>query len=301
MHSNNCKTLLAFLVSLTLLLALAAPATAGNGADGLPPQVEDHVLALAYTHRVAAGEIQPVMATLSEAARRGFPLGPFVQKIEEGLGKRVPPARIDAALHAMSARFEHFGALLDRLPPDARRNRERLMERMNELAVMGIDSQEIMSRLGAPTAPPAEQVLNALETKAALRNVGVPPEAIEQLLNAGLAAGYFQQPGLEVARMARAARDKGVSMDQISRVSMEVVAGATNARNAARQLGLDDAQTNAGHGQRNGAARGSDADGGVGNGDGGGNGGGSSGGGGNGGGGNGGGGNGGGNGGGGRK
>lgn len=266
MHPNNCNTLLTFLVSLALALALAAPAAAGNGATALPPQVEDHVLALAYTHQVEAGEFQPVLATLSEAARRGFPLGPFVQKIEEGLGKHVPPARIDAALQTMATRFEHFGALLDRLPPDARRNRERLMERMNELAVMGIDSGEIMSRLGAPTAPPAEQILNALETKVALRNVGLPPEAIEQILNAGLAAGYFQQPGLAVARMARAARDKGVSMDQINRVSMEVVAGATSARNAARQLGLGDAQANAGHGPRNGAAGGSDADGGGGSG-----------------------------------
>ncbi len=270
-HINrNIHALSVFLARVTLVLALTltAPVTTYASEDGLPPHMSDHVLALAYTHQVDAREIQPVLDALSQAARRNYPLEPLVQKVEEGLGKRVPPARIVAALQTMTARFERFDAILDRLSPDAARHRERLMERMNELAAMGMDPEELAPRLSAEGAPPAEQILNALEAKAALRNAGLSPEGIEQLLNAGLAAGYFQQSGLGLARMARAARDKGVPPEHIDRVAMQVVAGQTSMRDAAQKLGLGDAQANSGQGKNSaqGGARGADSNSGSGNG-----------------------------------
>lgn len=206
--------------------------------SALPERIMDRVLALAYTYDLARQDVQTLLDPMERAASRDLPVEPLLRKVEEGLAKRVSPGRIATALETQVTRFEDFADILDSLAPHVPRNREHVLQRMDGLAALGIGPDVITDYLDQPAAPSLGQVLNALETKAGLTQNGISVEDAERIVNSGLAVGYFQEPGWDLARLARAAGKAGISQDRISRSIQDAVKGHKDSSAVAKELGV---------------------------------------------------------------
>ena len=218
-------------------VALAAPCSAA-GQEALPASVTDRVLALSYKYHLAEQEAQSLMQAFEKAMRKGAPLDPLVRKMEEGLAKNVPSARIVVVIDDKTSRFEVFAEIVKGREP-AVGKRSHYLERMEEISSMGVAIEEIRSHiLGAPGRP-LDQVLNALESKVALCRAGVPDKAADEVMAAGLATGYFKTPAFDLALVARAATERGAPPDMVGRISRDVAAGRLALQSAARKMGVD--------------------------------------------------------------
>ncbi len=221
-----------------LALLLTAPVMAQTP-DGLPQRITDRVLALAYTHDLSRQEVQSLLDPMERAAGRDFPVEPLLLKIEEGLIKRVQPERIAGTLENLVDRFVEFADILDGLAPHVPGNEDTVLLRMHGLSALGIGPEVIKAYLQGPLTPSMGQVLNALETKAGLIQNGISTQDAERIVNSGLAAGYFQKSGWDLARLARAAGEADVPMERISGSIQDAVEGRKDIRAVARELGVD--------------------------------------------------------------
>ena len=221
-----------------VILLLIAPVMAQTP-DKLPQRVTDRVLALAYTHDLSRQEVQSLLDPMERAAGRDFPVEPLLLKMEEGLIKRVQPERIAGALENLVDRFIEFADILDGLVPHVPGNRDAVLLRMHGLSALGIGPEVIRSSLHGPLAPSMGQVLNALETKAGLLQNGIPTQDAELIVNSGMASGYFQESGWDLARLARAAGEADVPLERISGSIQDAVEGRKDIQSVAKELGVD--------------------------------------------------------------
>src|SRR2546425_5282545 len=61
---------------------------------GVAERVVEKVIRLAVDHGVRAADLGSLLDVVAQAKRRDVPVGPVLDKVQEGLAKRVPPDRI---------------------------------------------------------------------------------------------------------------------------------------------------------------------------------------------------------------
>ncbi len=232
--------LVAVVVALALQLScicLAAPRIAAAG-QSLPQSITDRVLALSYRYHLAEQEAQSLLKAFENAMKNGAPLDPLVRKMEEGLAKNVSSARIVSVINSKVERMRQLAEIVREREP-AVEKRAYYLERMEDIASMGVPVSEIKREILRTRDRPVNQVLNALESNVALCRAGVPEKAAAEVMAAGLATGYFKDSAIDLARVVRAATESGVSPNTVARVSRDVAAGRLALQAAARELGVD--------------------------------------------------------------
>lgn len=235
--NTNCK-LRVLLVCLALLCGMYPFAGAAE-ISGALHQVEASILSRARASHIEDAAMASVLDALRHAAQHDCPLEPLVQKIEEGLAKQIPPERIAVALQTMVSRYERFGKILDQAQAGTGMRRLGLLERMNSLAAMGVDVEELLARSEKPGAPDLDQLLNAYESRAALQTSGLSATNATELMEVGLGSGFFTAPGLGLPRFVRVACDRGVPQNEIMRLARQIALRQQTPRAAAAELGLE--------------------------------------------------------------
>src|SRR5512143_1626548 len=100
---SNPTRLLRFALAAWLVLSLSAPgpllANPGNLDNavraaqqaGMPAETVNRLLAMGYEQKVDPEQVIALLELLSAVRKDGLPTAPFLNKVEEGLTKRVPP------------------------------------------------------------------------------------------------------------------------------------------------------------------------------------------------------------------
>ncbi len=137
-----------------------------------------------------AGRVSPdvqraVVAVAADAARRGLPVEPLIQKAIEGGAKGVPADRITAAVRTLARRLsEAQDALRAKGQPAPSAD---LVEGGAEALGAGLDAGQVRDLVLASHAP-YEPALT-LRVAATLAAIGVPPQQAVGLLEGMIAAG----------------------------------------------------------------------------------------------------------------
>ncbi|MGQ9644933.1 MAG: hypothetical protein ACUVWO_00150 [Thermodesulfobacteriota bacterium] len=195
---------------------------------GVPTSTLNQLLSLGYQHQVGSKTMNSFIQILTEAQREGIPLMPFASKIEEGLAKRAPHAAIEQVLErklddfrftrlTIQETFEKRGEKQTAIPPD-------YLLRLSESLACGISRESLRGLIQqAPALSSLPMLAMAVETVASLEQNQFDPKIAQQIALTGLTYNYFTPEKTEFARILVVAKQKGISIQKISSITVETI------------------------------------------------------------------------------
>ncbi|PYM32865.1 MAG: hypothetical protein DME17_19730 [Candidatus Rokuibacteriota bacterium] len=150
-----------------------------------------------------ARELTRLLEVVTEAKRHDLPVGPVLEKVKEGLAKRVPPERIVNAASRMSSELATARDLIRQAEREGvrvakARQRERAIEAVAEALGQGVPPSEVakLSRKVAGAAPRAGTMSlldEGVEIAADLVSMGLSPQDATETVAEGISQGLGQR------------------------------------------------------------------------------------------------------------
>ena len=182
-----------------------------------------------------------LLGMVNSAAREQLPANWLAEKIDEGLTKHVPAHRIKAALSAKIDDFRFVRGLIREKYPETASHPAPGIEDIYALAEtlsMGLDREELASFWRSSPPAPIRYLLIATENLALLKQTGYDPELTRRVLAAGIEAQAFNPTWRYYPRAVAAARQKGISDQEIYQTSISVIAAKGSPRDVLAKLGF---------------------------------------------------------------
>lgn len=247
-----------FKCSLSLLLLLSWFCTAGtiqaddtalvenelrlDRAAGLDSKYLDRILAAARRNQLRDEETVRWLARVRKAAREALPTAPLINKIEEGVSKKIDSRRIEAALGRMTDNLRFANSLTagdfqDRSERPAAEH-QRVMTRMSELLSAGMTQNEMrrLYKSWQPAQP--RQKVEAMTFYAVTKQAGLDPAEADRIASAGIAHNHFHGFPLDLAMMIKAAKANKIQSSEIVGHALRVIRGEETVIQAHRQMGI---------------------------------------------------------------
>lgn len=238
-----------------LLLIASSAWTEVEGADvydksvqaakeaGVPGGTIARLENLARSRSLAPNRIAGLIQSLSRAQIEGLPPAPFIDKVEEGMRKGVPPSRIEAALNILHTDLVATKALLSEYlskhdRPDTELTPE-LLARTSRTLSMGLTPSTMAEFFAQAPSIPLGRAAGGLEFTAALQQSGLSAQQALALSSTGLQHNFFESIDWDVPLVAKAAIDSRISSESVASALNDVLAGRTSLSNVSRSLGLD--------------------------------------------------------------
>jgi len=203
----------------------------------------DRVLAAARRNHLNDDETVRWLTQVRKTARESLPTTPLINKIEEGVSKRIDPTRIEQALERMTDNLRFTSSLTagdfrDRSESRSAEHR-RVMIRMSELLSAGMAQGE-MERLyhsWQPAKP--SRKLEAMTFYAVTKQAGLEPAEADRIASAGIEQNHFHGFPLDLALMVKAAKTNNIPTSKIVEHALRVIRGEETVIQAHRQMGID--------------------------------------------------------------
>lgn len=210
---------------------------------GVPDETVSGVLALGYEHGLKAGEMMAFLDITRSAHENGFPLGPFLGKIEEGLAKGVEAHNIARVLNQELERFQFTYQLATQTMNNWKEQNMGLrhddLARMAGTLSMGLTKADMETFFSGVPHAPMNQIANALEFMAGLVQAGMHQDEARDVVYAGMDSGFFSRPDWRLSTLVREAVQKDIPSDRIMTGALDVVKGNMDVVGAMQGLGLD--------------------------------------------------------------
>ena len=193
---------------------------------GVPAEDVEIIVARGLERGVGAAMLGSFLETTAHVARQGLPARPVLDRIEQGLSKGVPPERIDGAGKRLAdglakAKPLVDGLLQNGLPPGNGGAKDAALESVARAGEQSL-SAGTMQALGEKVrarGQSLDQFERAVRALSFLAGNGMPPDAAERVVHAGIERGLTER---DFARIERTVGDmvrQGRSMDEIIRAA----------------------------------------------------------------------------------
>jgi hypothetical protein len=193
---------------------------------GVPSDDVEIIVTRGLERGVGAAMLGRFLDTSAQTARQGLPVRPVLDRIEQGLSKGVPPERIDAAGKRLAdglakAKPLVDGLLQNGLPPGTGGAKDAALESVARAGEQSL-SAGTMQGLGETVRAQGQsldQFDRAVRTLSFLAGNGMPADAAERVVQAGIERGLMER---DYARLERKVSDmvrQGRSMDEIVRAA----------------------------------------------------------------------------------
>jgi hypothetical protein len=249
------KTVFKFSLSILLLLQLCHPgAIAANDAGlvenelrqdraaGLDNESLDRVLAAAQRSQLRGEDTVRWLAQVRKAAQDGLPTAPLIDKIEEGVAKRIDSRRIEGALGRVIDNLRFTSSLIAgdaRQSPDrTSADRRRMAVRLSGLLSAGVTQDEMRQLYETWKQVPLRQKFQALTFYAVTKQAGLNPAEAKRIAAAGIRQNHFHGFPLDLAMMVKAAKSNHIESSEIVAHALRVIRGEETVAQAQRQLGI---------------------------------------------------------------
>lgn len=191
---------------------------------GVPEASLSRVLALGVDHSVPSAHMAAYLQILQAAAEESIPVTPFVDKIEEGLGKRIAPHRITKAL---TFKLDDY-RLAQEVVATVIRPRPGTFEPadltpLGESLDLGITANELITFLEQAPDAPLSMLLIAVENLALLKQIDFDMTMARELLFAALDHQVLDGTWQTLPKAVAAARSRNLSDAAIALAISQVV------------------------------------------------------------------------------
>jgi hypothetical protein len=187
--------------------------------QGWSPEATGRLVALAYDAGLDRAAAADLLAGVHALLVMGFPAEPITAKMDEGLAKRIPAARIVAALQT---RVDN-GSFVMQLPQastggGAQSDRESLAMLADSLELgLARGDLEQLAQAGGSLA----MVAVAAEMTAMLQQIGFDPEWQARIAHTGLKAGALEKAWRSLPQIVALARQRDIPDSDIAQAVIE--------------------------------------------------------------------------------
>ncbi len=211
--------------------------------NGVSEELISRILVVGYHYNLESKDMVGFLVVATEAEKRKLPVEPLVDKMEEGLAKRVETHRIQQVLRHDLVQYGFVRDVLQRTVFEKGYQPEmvksEVVVKLARTLSMGIAQSEMQGLLQDAPKVSMGEIVEAVEFTAALKQAGEEfPEAKEITL-VGLQNGFFTRTAWNLPLMVSAAKTNHLSEDKIKAAALEVVKGNKTVLEAHIGLGLD--------------------------------------------------------------
>jgi uncharacterized membrane protein YgcG len=211
-------------------------------ATGLDTASRDRIQAAAERLKLRNEDTVPWLNQVRQASREGLPTAPLINKIEEGVSKRIDPRRIEAALERMTDNLRFTFSLTADKPPTGRDRMSaeniRVRVRMSELLSAGMTQTEMGHFYQAWKQASLEQKFEAMTFYTVTKQAGLDPTEADRIASVGIEQNHFHGFPLDLAIMIKAAKVNHVESSEIVDHALRVIQGEESVAQAHRQMGI---------------------------------------------------------------
>ena len=200
---------------------------------GVPQPDIDRVLALGFKYGLSEMDTATLLESTGRASASGRRTVYVVDKVEEGLAKRIAVTSITTVVEKRTGDFIFTRQILKKFncdDPD-------LNERLSDTLRMGLMRRDIEECAGN-TQRSAEEIVQAAEFLAAVRQTGVDSAGASTLTSRALGSGRFPSSLLELARLIRDAKKMGQPDDSVLSNAAKIIEGSLSISDARKSMGL---------------------------------------------------------------
>jgi uncharacterized membrane protein YgcG len=246
---------LRFLVFSILLLALGlsaedAPckedfnvAVQAAKASGVSEDIITRILVVGVNYNLESRDLADLLVVATEAETRKLPVEPLVDKMEEGLAKRVEMHRIRQVLRNDLLQYGVVQELIQKTlfekgyQPDTLKSGA--VVRLARTLSMGLGQSEMQALLQDAPRVSMVEIVDAVEFTAALKQAGEEFPGAKEITLVGLQNHFFTRTAWNLPLMVSVAKTNQLPEDKIRTAVLEVVKGNKTVLEAHTGLGLD--------------------------------------------------------------
>jgi hypothetical protein len=209
---------------------------------GVPTVTVNQLLSLGYANQVESSAMASYVQVLTEIQRDRLPLEPFVNKIEEGMTKRVSNQGIHQALMKKREDYRFTQSTIKETLRKHKREQAIPAEdlvRLSETLSCGISRENLHFYVEHALPSSSYQHLAiTLDNVAILEQNRFDPDMTKKIALAAIGQNYFSPEKKDFARVAVVAKKKGIPDATITSVALETIQKNSSPKDMASRLGV---------------------------------------------------------------
>ena len=179
------------------------------------------LLAAALDKRIKNDEAEEILEPILDICEQGYPVKMYFQKLDEGLGKKIPAPLIIAAIKKM---HDNFMAIRTVASSETVALEKNLVERATAAANAGVQVDFVTTCITKYNGNPDPEVLTtALLIAQELAETGFDQSQIAKIVSAGLENGSIDTSWKYVSRVISASRAKGIADSELTTTATRIL------------------------------------------------------------------------------
>ncbi len=191
--------------------------------QGVPEEILTRLLAYALDNQLGADHTVHILTILIRIREDRFPLSPFLDKIQEGLAKRIDPQRLEDGLNKRLDDYRFVRQLLKTEYGGSRIYSETDLTDLVESLGFGITRRELRRLFTRVPGVAPEMLAVAAKNKALLKQLGFDEKVIDDILLTGLMNNSLTPQWALFFKVAAAAKRKGIPSVRIAEVAKNIL------------------------------------------------------------------------------
>jgi hypothetical protein len=219
------------------------PAVEAARTHGVPEEAVSRVLSLGAQYHLNPDHLVAIVEILTAAHQDELPVSPFVEKLEEGLAKNVPPVNIEAVLLTKADNFRFIKRLAQKKSEVTGDFSELIPADLTRLAgtlEMGLSREDLAQFMESAPDAPWSMLVIAVENTALLAQIGFARNLTEKIMGAGLKGRGLTSSWSYLSRAVVAARDRGSTDEAIAGAALQALEKKETIRGMMELLGFTD-------------------------------------------------------------
>jgi uncharacterized membrane protein YgcG len=211
--------------------------------SGVSEELISRIMVVGVHYNLESRDLVGFLVIATEAGQRKLPVEPLVDRMEEGLAKRVETHRIQQVLRYDLVQYGFVQDMLQKTilekgyPPEQMKSAA--VVRLARTLSMGVAQSEMQDLLQEAPKVSIGEIVDAVEFTAALKQAGEDFPEAKEITMVGLQHGFFTRTAWNLPLMVSAARTNRLPENQIKAAALEVVKGNKTVLEAHTGLGLD--------------------------------------------------------------
>ncbi len=188
---------------------------------GVDEKPVSRLLAAVLDSRISRDDAVSVLGILLDVCRHDLPEKPFTDRLDEGLGKRVPGPLVLRALSNMHSDFRAVKAAVSGFDD---KETQQVVLAAGMAVTQGVPLEFVLDCIRDYQEQAGRNLLITVFNAArGLAKIGVAPKFVEMIVLAGIDSGSMDRSWQHVARVVAEARDRNISDADVTASAVDVL------------------------------------------------------------------------------
>ena len=208
---------------------------------GVPDEAVNRLLSLGYDNAVEAPSMANLVSIVGLVKKEGLPLEPFLDKIKEGMAKRVPASSIEQVLKQKEQDYLFARSVTADYLKKHRVKQEVAPEDLVGIAESlhsGLSREDLSFTMEQAPAASISALRRVIHLKASLKQVEFDPKLSDRIVSAALEYDFFARERRGFCRAIVAGKRKGIADAEIAGAALSTMQNGGTVAGFCSQMGI---------------------------------------------------------------